>query len=187
MIIFGENEKVYLIKRRHKFVLFAEIVPLKLIFLTVFGLTIAIFFISPTWPNWLIEFIPEVSKIELRHFLIFLFSLLFLILWISLFVIITNYYLDCWIVTNQRTIHTELKGFFRQTISTVPLERIQDISVDIHGFFSTILKYGDVHIQTAGESREFVFRQISNPVETKEIILKARDELLTKKRVEFSV
>lgn len=181
MIIFKENEKVYLTKRRHKLVLLLEIFPLKLIFFILFGLAIAILFISPSWPDWLIKFIPELSKVELRYFLLFLFSLFCLILWASLFVIITYYYLDCWIVTNQRTIHTELIGFFSRTLSTVPYEQIQDISIDVHGVLPTIFKYGDLHIQTAGKFREFIFHQIPNPYETKDIILKARDEFLTKK------
>jgi len=184
MIIFGENEKIYLTKRRHKIVLLVEVLPLMLIFFIIFGLAIAIIFISPSFPDWLINFIPELSKIEMRDFLLFLFSLLFLILWVFIFVIITYYYLDCWIVTNQRTIHAELKGFFSRTTSTVPHDRIQDVSIDVHGILPTIFKYGDLHIQTAGEFREFIFHQIPNPYETKDIILRMRDELLTKKKFE---
>ena len=37
---------------------------------------------------------------------------------------------------------------------------MQDITSDVEGFWATLLDYGDVHIQTAGEKERFVFKQI---------------------------
>ena len=167
-----------MIKRRHKFILLTETISLGLVFLFILAVAITFLFISLSWPDWLIKFFPELSQVAMNYFLLFPASLLLLILWVCLFAVITDYYLDCWIVTGERTIHTELKGFFNRTVSTVSHEQIQDISVDIHGIFPMIFRYGDLHIQTAGKFREFIFRQIPNPYEVKDIIFKAQKKFL---------
>ena len=177
MISFRENEKIYLTTHRHLFTLFLELLPLKLFFkgLTI-GMLLILFFV-PYWPEWLINLIPGLLEINMSIFLIFVSSLILLILWSSIFIIITDYYLDCWIVTNERTIHTELKGLFNRTVSVIQHEQIQDISVDIHGLFPVMLNYGDVHIQTAGKFREFIFKQVPNPYKIKSAIFKAQKEI----------
>ncbi|OGF33927.1 hypothetical protein A2223_02390 [Candidatus Falkowbacteria bacterium RIFOXYA2_FULL_35_8] len=50
-------------------------------------------------------------------------------------------------------------------MSEKDLGRMQDITSDVKGFLPTILNYGDVHIQTAGEEQRFVFKQIPNAEE----------------------
>lgn len=181
MITLRPNEKIYLIKRRHRIVLMRELSPELLIFIITIIAIISLFFVSlPSWPDWLIKFIPFLLEFKIRYLLLFFLSLLLLVLWTTIFLVLANYYLDCWIVTNERTIHTELKGLFSRVYSSVNHDKIQDITIDIQGLFPTILRFGDLHIQTAGEFREFVFRQIPNPYKTKEIIFEAQREFLKK-------
>lgn len=179
MISLRPSEKIYLIKHRHRIVLMRSLFPELLIFSVIIISTILLFFIPPpSWPGLLIKFIPSLLEFEIRYLLLFLLSLVLLILWTIIFLIVTNYYLDCWIVTNERTIHTELRGLFSRVSSSVNHDKIQDITVDIHGFFPTILRFGDLYIQTAGEFREFVFKQIPDPYKTRKTIFKAQREFL---------
>jgi hypothetical protein len=185
MIKLRENEKIYLTVRPHWFVLLIELLPLKLFFIgLIVGLILALIFI-PFWLEQLIDFMPSLASINISFFLIFAVSIILLILWSAIFIIITDYYLDCWIITNQRTIHTELKGLFNRTVSVIQHEQIQDISVDIHGVFPVMFNYGDVHMQTAGKFREFVFKKIANPYQAKSIIFKAQKELKEKQLERF--
>lgn len=181
MIDFRENEEIYLIKRRHKVVLWGQVFPVLILFLIIIVLAILLFFSSLSWPNWLVEFSFAVTETSFELFLFFILSLLFLICWVFLFMIIAHYYLDCWIVTSERTIHTELKGLFNRVASTVQHDRIQDITVEIRGIVPTFLRYGDLYIQTAGGFRNFVCQQIPAPHETKEVIFKAQKLFLNKK------
>lgn len=71
-----------------------------------------------------------------------------------------DYYLDIWIVTNQRIINIEQHGLFSRIVSEKDLGRMQDITSEVRGFLGTLLNYGNVHIQTAGETERFIFRQI---------------------------
>ncbi len=173
MIKFRENEKIYLTTRRHWITLLFELLPLKLIFLAaIIGVILILIFIS-VWPQWLTDIFPALAEFNITFLLIFLVANFILIVWSAIFIIITDYYLDCWIVTDQRTVHTELKGLFNRTISVIQHEQIQDVSIDIHGFFPVMLNYGDVHIQTAGKFREFVFKRVPNPYQIKSTIFKS--------------
>jgi len=176
MIKLRENEKVYLTVRPHIFTLITDLLPFKLFFkLIIIGIILILIFL-PLWPEQLIEFVPDIAEFNMSLFLVFIGFVTLLILWSAIFIIIIDYYLDCWIVTNERTIHTELIGLFNRTISVVQHDQIQDISVDIKGIFPVMLNYGDVHIQTAGKFREFVFKQVPSPYKVKSAIFEAQKD-----------
>ena len=179
MITLQPNEKIILIKHRHRFALMREIFPEILILISVLILIVFLFSApSLSWPHWLAKFSPSILKYNLGYLLLFFLSLFLLILWIIIFLSLTTLYLDYWIVTNQRTIHAELKGIFSREISSVNHDKIQDITVKVQGFFPTLFHFGNLHIQTAGEFRELIFEEIPDPEKTKDIILKVQREFL---------
>lgn len=95
-----------------------------------------------------------------------LFSLLgayLLIVLIVTFTEITDYWLDVWIVTNERIINSEQLGLFNRIVSEVYLHQIQDITSEQRGFLGTFLTFGNVYIQTAAERERFMFKNIDNP------------------------
>jgi uncharacterized membrane protein YdbT with pleckstrin-like domain len=181
MVTLRPKEKILLVKRRHRIVLMRNLFPELIIFCAVLIATIILFFSSlPSWPKALLKFIPSLGKYEFRYLLLFFLSLLLLFLWAVIFLVVANYYLDYWIVTNERTIHTELKGLFNRVSSSVNHDKIQDITVEVKGFLPTLLNFGNLYIETAGEFQRFTFKQIPNPYETKDIIFKAQKEYLRK-------
>ncbi len=184
MIPLNPGERVYLIKRRHRIVLISEISPLFLFFLLlIIGILIVAFCQKISWPEIFVKYFPSVSVLNLRFLILFFLSICLSILWIIIFFIITDYYLDCWVVTNQRTVHVELTGLFNLTYSSVFHDKIQDITVQIKGFFPALFHFGDIQIETAGEFRQFIFQQIPDPEIVKQVILEAqRDYLIEKKK-----
>ncbi len=182
MIKLREKEKVYSLKRRHYLVLFKKLSVFKIIFLIIIILMGAVFFSS--FPELLIETLPFLSSYNPEILILYFLSLMLLILWQSIFVTITDYYLDCWIITDQRAIHTELRSLFSRIFSSVPHSRIQDVTVDVKGIIPTFLNYGDLQIQTAGKFQEFTFKQIPFPYKAKETIFKAQKEYYRKKEKE---
>ena len=182
MVDIRENEEVLQIKRRHFVILLIEIAPL--VFLLITGAIVAIstFFVSFSIPEILAETIPGLTDMKTRLVILYSISIGMIIVWQALFMIFANYYLDCWIITNERTIHTELKSLFHRALSSIPHEAIQDITVNVSGIIPTFLKYGDLQIQTAGQFHEFIFKQIPEPYKTKEVIFKAQKEYLRKRR-----
>lgn len=81
-----------------------------------------------------------------------------------------DYYLDMWIVTEKRVINIDQQGLFSREISEVPMASIQDVTIDVAGLAETLLAFGTIRIQTAGE-REFRINDIPHLNATKDAIL----------------
>ena len=105
-----------------------------------------------------------------------------MILAMLLFIFWIDYYLDMWIITSERIIDIEQTGLFRRQISEFMLDKVQDITVEIPDMIATFLKYGNLHIQTAGET-SFDIKQIHNVYEAKNIILDSAKQYSNKKYV----
>jgi len=93
-------------------------------------------------------------------FFVILVSAFYLFVVLFAYANFVDYYLDVWIVTNERVINIEQKGLFSREISEKELGNMQDITSDVDGFWATILNYGNVYIQTAAEKERFVFKEI---------------------------
>ncbi len=107
-----------------------------------------------------------------------LYLMWLLVLSTILFVQWTDYYLDVWIVTNKRVIDIEQKGVFNFEVSTFRLEQIQDISIEINGIIASFLKFGTIHIHTAGESPNLTIRDAARPIEVKEALMRAHGAVM---------
>ncbi len=83
----------------------------------------------------------------------------------------TIFYLDLWIVTNDRIVDIEQRGLFSRTVSELDLYQIQDVTTQVHGFFATLLHYGHVEVKTASSNTGIVFRDVKNPDKLREEIL----------------
>lgn len=155
------DEKIVQVVRRHWWVLFSECVFIPVLAaVPIFSYEAVLIFLE----RWQIA-------VENHIALFFLFySLWLLLLWVSFFLIWTNYYLDTWIVTNKRMIDIEQKGLFHREVSTFRLDRIQDITIETKGILATFFKFGDVIVETAGEHTPFLIRDAAHPEKVKEII-----------------
>jgi len=161
MIAFREGEIKLGIYRRHKFILILEVVPIVLFTFIVAAVTVII--ISGLSDESVI-FTPLIAVAAL--FFLHLF-------WIALFIVLADFYLDIWILTNERVIAVEQKGLFSRTISEFELYKIQDVTVDVEGIIPTMLNYGNLVVRTASEHRDFVFKQVWHPNMVKDAISKA--------------
>jgi hypothetical protein len=86
----------------------------------------------------------------------------------------TIYYLDIWVITNMRLVDIEQHSLFNRKSSTLQLENIEDITVHIDGFFQSVIGYGRLSVQTAGNIPEFVITDIPLPEDAKQIIYTAQ-------------
>jgi uncharacterized membrane protein YdbT with pleckstrin-like domain len=92
--------------------------------------------------------------------------------WFYGFLIWIDYYFDVWIITDERIVNIEQKGLFLRQASDLEFSKIQDVTTDVAGLIPTILNYGDVYVQTAGEAERFKFRQVPDPYALKSLIMK---------------
>lgn len=98
-------------------------------------------------------------------------SIYILFMWLLLFFFFLDYYLDVWVITNKRIINIEQNGFFSRTISEQGINRVQDVTSEVKGAWHTILNYGDLYVQTAGEIERFAFNDVPNPDKLRDIII----------------
>jgi len=161
------DEKIVLSVRRHWYVVVAES-------LILFGLAVLPFIILPAIGYLNFKFSGSFSSLY-----IFLSSLWLLGLWLTFFIFWTNYYLDVWIITNQKIIDIEQHGLFRREISEYRLDHIQDVTVKIPDLLATFFKFGNVEVQTAGAtSQTFVIRSAPHPEEVRDLIIKLQNAVM---------
>lgn len=155
------EEKVVFYTRRHFIVFIGE-----LLLIAVLGLVpvIGFFLIRAAWLGLL-------SGPVSRPILVLVASAYYLNLWLFFLSNFVDYYLDAWIVTDDRILNVEQHGLFSRTISELDLVKIQDVTSEVRGFFPYLFNYGSVYIQTAGETRRFQFEQVPQPHEIRKHIL----------------
>ena len=127
-------------------------------------------------------FVSGVSSISFpgNTYALFLFcyTLWLLALWLSFFVAWTKYYLDVWYVTKKRIIIIDQKRLFDRYISNIRFDKIQDVTVNIDGLIPTMLKFGNLRVQTASEDEtEFMMTSVRHPEEVRKVIFGQHNEV----------
>jgi len=163
MIAFEKDEKIIFSVRKHWFMLLVE--AFFLVFMIAAPLVAYVVFSETGLSVLFAEILGNTTALSVAFT-----SLWFLAVWVIFFVVWTDYYLDILILTDRRMIDIEQRGLFSREVSTFRLDRIQDITVEVNGIIATLLKFGNIHVQTAGEDREFVGKGIPNPSKLRDII-----------------
>jgi len=171
MLRINTNENVLAVYRRHWLILFVDIAIMVFVGLVVLAMALL-----------LRKFIPSFYLNPLRPFTFWLIFMIYHAILIAFFVRFADYWLDAWILTNERIVDIEQKGLFRREVSEFKLDKIQDVSTDVKGIVQTLFHYGDVQIQTAGFEKRFVFKTVREPQNIKNQILRAYDEYLEIKK-----
>lgn len=159
MLDLAPNETILRVMRRH-WIVFAgpsSVFVLLLILPSIF------FTLAP-------RYFPVLQSPLFRSVAHFGLALYFMALLIYIFTLWLIYYLDIWVVTNQRVIDIEQLGIFRRRVSEIPLERVENVTVEIPGLVATALGFGNVRIQTAGEG-EFTISQVTDFYQVQSLIL----------------
>jgi hypothetical protein len=105
--------------------------------------------------------------------LIGIFQLMALVVFL---VAVLDYYFDVLIVTDRRVVDIDQEQLFYRKISELNLRDIEDTSFSRQGFFQTLLNYGTISIQTAGEKSNFTINNIKFPSEIATIISDLADQ-----------
>lgn len=160
LTLLHENEKILLVMRKHWFVMLRTVILFIILLLAPSAVLTALPFFTQ---NADYEMLEPVVNLFLSMYIMALLVLLFLF-WM-------DYYLDMWIITSDRVIDVEQKGLFNRTIGEIPIKHVQDVTLEVEGFIETLLKFGTIRIQTAGE-REFRINDVPHLYEAKDIILR---------------
>jgi uncharacterized membrane protein YdbT with pleckstrin-like domain len=180
MITLTPDENIIRVIRRHWFILLVRTFGLLVILVTPFiffslGIGNGIFQETGTA---IVSISPSVWT--------FLGATWILVVWLRFFHDWTDHYLDGWVITDKRIIDIEQRGFFSREVSSFRMERLQDVTTDVHGIIATLLNFGNVHVQTAGEDQDFIIKGAPDPKKLKELILSESDKYLEEIRASGS-
>jgi len=89
---------------------------------------------------------------------------------VILFFAYTVYRQNKIVLTNQHFIQITQTGLFGRTLSKLSLDELQDVRGSRKGVFGTILNYGEILIETAGNEENFFFRPAPDPLNIAEKI-----------------
>lgn len=164
----GEHEKIIKDIRKHWYVIVRAASPY---IIGIFIPFIAYNYLTggakiPIGPDTALSFDSSTGMI------IFWGGLWILLMWTKIFHVWTDFYLDKMIITNEKVIDIDQKGFFKRETSVFRMDKIQDVTMVVSGVFGTILNYGSIVIQTAGSTEKFTMRSVPNPAMVRDIILK---------------
>ena len=159
----GRGEEVFLLIREHWIYFISHI----FIFLLEIVLPIIVI-------NVLSSFVDITKIMSLLIFLIFVWIIF---AWTRLFYSLMKYTLTTYIVTNERVIINKQVGFWSREVREININRIQNVETKVEGFWDTLLHFGDVTVETAGEKIVIFMDNIPNPKHVHDTLMK----LLNKK------
>lgn len=151
--------------RRHWFLFTMTLLPYAILAALPFALPGLLAFSSATAPY---ASLLSVSQPLARGAL----SIWLLVVWTGAFSAFTRYYLNLWVLTDRRIVEIKQRSYFNREVSSLLLPRVQDVTTEVTGVFSSLLGIGDIKVQTASEDVEFVMRGIPRPEAMRDIIMK---------------
>ncbi len=159
------GEHVVLEARKHWFIFLAELLPYAILAIIPFALP-KLLVLAPPLARYADLFIytTPIARAALGVWL--------LVIWTGAWGTFTRYFLNAWVLTNQRIVNIKQRGYFSREVSSLFLTRVQDVTTDVVGVLSSLLGIGDIKVQTAGEDVEFVMHGIPHPEQMRDVILK---------------
>ncbi len=153
-----QGEEIVLFLRRHWMAMLPAFLAVGILALfPIFVLIMYSYFdISSLLLEWGIGVAPE-------KILAFFFAVYFLFLDFFFLVAWMQYYLDVTILTNRRLVDIEQINIFQRQVASTDLIYIQDVSSEVKGLLPSLLDYGRVIVQTAGERPNFILEDIPHP------------------------
>lgn len=158
-------EKVIFVLRRHP----VTFIPMLVLSALLLAVPAGVYLILST-------LFPELFTSDIIFPILVLgLSTYLLSVYLFIFANFIDFYLDLWIVTNDRIIDIEQFSLFSRTISELDLFRIQDVTTDVHGFFATLFDYGNVTVKTASQNVHIIFKNVPNPNFIRQKIIQLAD------------
>jgi len=159
------GEHVVMEARKHWFLFLAELLPFAILAVLPFALPKLLMLASPLAPYaGLFDYHTTLARAGLGVWL--------LISWTLAWSTFTRYFLNVWVLTNQRIVDIKQRGYFSRSVSSLFLSRVQDVTTNVVGVLPSLLNIGDIKVQTAAEDIEFIMHGIPRPEQMRDIILR---------------
>ena len=159
------GEHVVLEARKHWFIFVFQLLPYAILAVFPFALPKILPLAPPLAPYAaLIDYHTPLLRTLLGVWL--------LTCWTLAWSAFTRYFLNVWVLTNQRIVDIKQRGYFNRQVSSLFLNRVQDVTSDVRGVLSSLLGIGKITVQSAGAVDEFHMYGIPRPEQMRDVILK---------------
>lgn len=162
------GEHVVIEARKHWFLFAIELLPFAILAILPLALP-AIIKLVPATAHISIDYSTPLMRAALGTY--------WLLVWTGAFNSFTRYFLNAWVLTNKRVVAIKQRHYFNREVSSLMLNRVQDVTTNVRGILSSLLNIGDITVQSAGAEKEFSMRGIPRPEQMREIILKYVSEV----------
>jgi uncharacterized membrane protein YdbT with pleckstrin-like domain len=81
------------------------------------------------------------------------------------------------VITNQRVIDVNQRGFFSRSVAEATYDKIQDVQSTVSGLWQTMFQYGSIVLKTAGAGTTLDIHGIRHPQEVQRIITDAQQSI----------
>lgn len=150
--ILTEGERTVFVVRRH-------IIGLIIIYLEALaGIVALLAFAYLVFSSFFNSLSPDAYRLVLAAIVLAVAFLVFV-----LFVATYIYRQSRLLVTDKNLIQVTQRGLFSRKVSRLSMANVEDASAEQRGILATILNYGVLTVQTAGERENFVFSYCPNP------------------------
>ena len=158
-----ETEEVLVMCRRHWIYLYPRLVlQLLIAILPVLALLLVL-----RWADALDGLAAKVAVVV---------SVVWLAVWaVKVFFVKYRYDNDLWTITDQRIVDSYRSNPFSLKITSADLVDIVDTAVNRSGILPTMLNYGDIRCETAGERQDISLPAVPRPQEIHALIDRERD------------
>lgn len=146
-----ENEKVLILLRKHNIYLLTPF----FIGFVLLAITIIMY--------WLLTSVDQIGNISQKGLPQLLLTLIILFIITYIYTSWFVRYCNIVILTDEHLVEIEQLALFSRRVSVLDLDQIEDVTFSQHGFIQTFFDFGDLEIQTAGATKNFTFKNMSDP------------------------
>ncbi|HET9641410.1 MAG TPA: PH domain-containing protein [Candidatus Paceibacterota bacterium] len=159
------GEHVVLEVRKHWFLFVLELLPYAIVAIIPFSLP-KLLLLAPNLAPYAGYFDYNAETMRV------LLGLWLLTAWTAAWGAFTRYFLNLWILTNDRIVEVKQRRFFSHEVSSLVLSRVQDVTTDIEGVLPSLLGIGTIKVQSAGAEVDFIMQGIPRPEEMRNLIMR---------------
>ncbi|MEK7120325.1 MAG: PH domain-containing protein [Patescibacteria group bacterium] len=154
-ITLNPNEIIIKSAHRHVIGVFLRILPHLLTLIILLILLSSTLYLDTLSNDWLLALAPIFR---------FMIAVGLIIDWLALgTMIMLEYFLTSFILTNERVIKIRQEGIFSKSIFISDIDRVQDIHVEQKGVIAHFYNFGTIRVTTASEVGEIFFNELPDP------------------------
>lgn len=116
------------------------------------------------------NYIPFPLSLLPDRFLVFLCMFYYLLIFMYAFVNFSSWYFTVSFITTKRIVDIDFSDVIYHNVAVTKLNLIEDVDYTQGGVLRSLLRFGDVFVQTAGEKLHFDLLAVPNPSEVTTII-----------------